>query len=85
MDVFEKCVKVNEQVREVYDSGNYFFFRKLESAQESLLVVKTRASRLPGIISLVKHRHSYSVPEIIALPIVGGNPDYLEWIEKEVK
>ncbi|MDI7262157.1 MAG: hypothetical protein QME90_19860, partial [Thermodesulfobacteriota bacterium] len=39
MDVFEKCVKVNEQVREVYDSGNYFFFRKLESAQDSEVMV----------------------------------------------
>jgi 8-amino-7-oxononanoate synthase len=39
MDVFEKCVKLNEQYREVYDSGNYFFFRKLESAQDSEVIV----------------------------------------------
>lgn len=57
---------------------------KLESTQENLLVVKTKASRLPEIIKLVKEKHSYTVPEIIALPIIGGNPDYLEWIEKSV-
>ncbi len=58
---------------------------KLNSAQESLLVVKTEASLLPGIITLVKKEHSYTVPEIIALPIIGGNPDYLKWIDKEIK
>jgi periplasmic divalent cation tolerance protein len=57
---------------------------KLDSAQESLLVIKTRASRLPEIIKLVKQIHSYTVPEIIALPVVGGNQDYLDWIEQEV-
>ena len=57
---------------------------KLDSAQENLLIVKTKASLLPEIINLVKGVHSYTVPEIIALPIVGGNQDYLEWIEKSV-
>jgi len=56
----------------------------LDSAQESLLIAKTKASLLPEIINLVKELHSYSVPEIIALPLVGGNPDYLEWIDKNV-
>ncbi len=57
---------------------------KPESAQENLLIVKTKASLLPEIITLVKKTHSYDVPEIIALPIVGGNQDYLDWIEKSV-
>jgi periplasmic divalent cation tolerance protein len=34
---------------------------------------------------LVKEIHSYEIPEIIAMPIIGGNQDYLEWIGKEVK
>jgi periplasmic divalent cation tolerance protein len=58
---------------------------KLEKAEESLLVVKSRASLLDQIIGLVKEQHSYDVPEIIALPVIGGNPDYLEWIAKELK
>ena len=58
---------------------------KLDSAQESLLIIKTRASVLPEIISLVKEAHKYEVPEIIALPIIGGSQDYLKWIDDEVK
>ncbi|MCL0057634.1 divalent-cation tolerance protein CutA [Dehalococcoidales bacterium] len=66
--------------------NSFFWWQgKLDSAQESLLLVKTKASLLPEIISLVKGVHSYEVPEIIALPIIGGNQDYLEWIGKEVK
>ncbi len=66
-------------------SSLFWWQDKLDSAQESLLIVKTKASLLPEVISLVKGVHSYDVPEIIALPIVGGNQDYLEWIDKEVK
>ena len=66
-------------------SSLFWWQDKLDSAQESLLIVKTKASLLPEVISLVKGIHSYDVPEIIALPIVGGNQDYLEWIGKEVK
>lgn len=58
---------------------------KLDSAQESLLIVKSKASVLSEIVRLVREHHSYDVPEIIALPIIGGNQDYLEWIGKEVK
>jgi periplasmic divalent cation tolerance protein len=58
---------------------------KLDSAQESLLIVKTKASVLNEIVSLVKELHSYDIPEIIALPVIDGNQDYLEWIGKEVK
>ena len=56
----------------------------LVSARESLLIVKSKASLLPEIISLVKGVHGYQVPEIIALPIVSGNEDYLRWLESEV-
>ena len=58
---------------------------KLDSAQESLLIVKSRASLLPELIEMVKRAHSYEVPEIIALPIISGNEDYLKWIDSEVE
>ncbi len=74
------CVNIVPRV-----SSLFWWQGKLDSAQESLLIVKTKASLLPEIINLVKGVHSYEVPEIIALPIVGGNQDYLEWIDKEVK
>jgi len=67
----------------IIPGANSFFRWKgnIDSAQERLLIVKTKASLLPEIISLVKTIHSYTVPEIIALPIVGGNREYLEWID----
>ncbi len=58
---------------------------KIDSAKENLLVVKTKASLLAEVINLVKKVHSYDVPEIIALPIIGGNTDYLEWIGESVE
>jgi 8-amino-7-oxononanoate synthase len=48
MDIFEKCLKVYEQVREVYESGNYFFFRKLESPQDSEVIVNGRRVIMAG-------------------------------------
>ena len=65
-------------------SSRFWWRGRLDSAEESLLIVKTRASSLNEIITLVRETHSYEVPEIIALPVVGGNPDYLEWLDREV-
>jgi periplasmic divalent cation tolerance protein len=68
--------------------GVHSIFRwqgKMESADEVLLVVKTKAVRLDEIIGLVMENHSYEVPEIVALPIVGGNPDYLQWLDAETE
>jgi periplasmic divalent cation tolerance protein len=74
------CVNIIPRV-----NSAFWWQGKLESAAESLLIVKTRASLINEVVALVKENHSYTVPEIIALPILAGNPDYLEWIEKEVK
>ena len=54
---------------------------KLDSARESLLLVKTRASLFPEIVELVKRMHSYEVPEIIPLPIISCSEDYLKWLD----
>jgi periplasmic divalent cation tolerance protein len=74
------CVNIIPRV-----NSSFWWQGKLESAAESLLIVKTKASLVNEVMALVKENHSYTVPEIIALPIIGGNPDYLEWIEKAVK
>ncbi len=66
-------------------SSLFWWQGKPESAEESLLIVKSKASLLDDVVNLVKQHHSYDVPEIIALPIIGGNPDYLKWIGNEVK
>ena len=65
--------------------SSFWWQGKLDSARESLLIIKTRASLLPEIIEMVKSVHSYEVPEIIALPIIGGSEDYLKWIDDEVR
>jgi periplasmic divalent cation tolerance protein len=63
-----------------------FWWRgKLDSTAESLLIVKTRGRLLEEIIETVKKAHSYEVPEIIALPVIGGSREYLDWIDGEVK
>jgi len=66
-------------------SSRFWWEGQLHSDQEILLIVKAKASLLDEIVGLVKEVHSYDVPEVIALPIIGGNPDYLEWIGKELQ
>lgn len=66
--------------------SSLFWWRdKIDSAKESLLIVKTRASLLDEVVELVKEIHSYDNPEVIALPIVGGSDDYLEWLDEVVE
>jgi periplasmic divalent cation tolerance protein len=65
-------------------SSHFWWHNSIDQADELLLVIKTRLSIVPEVIKLVKKHHSYSVPEIIALPIVAGNDDYLNWIGAEV-
>jgi len=74
------CVNIVPRV-----DSSFWWQGKLDSAQESLLIIKTKVSLLPEIIEMVKSVHSYEVPEIIALPIIGGNEDYLKWIDDEVR
>jgi len=72
------CVNIIPKVE-----SHYWWHGKIENTDELLLIVKTRAALLGDLGKLVKQNHPYTVPEIIALPIIDGNPDYLEWIEKE--
>jgi len=72
------CVNVIPRV-----NSRFWWQGKLDSAQESLLIIKTRGALVPEITDMVKKAHSYTVPEIVALPIVGGNKDYLDWLDQE--
>jgi len=74
------CVNIAAEV-----DSHYRWQGKVESAQESLLIVKSRQALLPEIIKAVRKIHSYETPEIIALPIIGGNEEYLKWMERETK
>ena len=57
---------------------------KIESAKEALLIVKTESRLLDGLVKSVRKLHGYDIPEIIALPIIGGNEKYLEWISESL-
>ena len=59
----------------------YWWRGKVERAGEALLVLKTRADLVEALQTRVRALHSYTVPEVIAVPIVGGNPAYLDWID----
>jgi periplasmic divalent cation tolerance protein len=74
------CVNIVPNV-----SSFFWWQDKIDTAQESLLIVKTKASLLNEIVITVREAHSYDVPEIVALPIIVGNQDYLEWIDQEVE
>lgn len=52
----------------------------IEHATEVLLLIKTVAGRLPALTETLRGLHPYTVPEIIALPITDGLPDYLTWV-----
>ncbi len=53
---------------------------KTDRAREVLLIFKSRRRHFSAIVNTVKALHSYDVPEVIALPIVEGNKDYLDWL-----
>ena len=60
----------------------YTWKGKLETARESLLIMKTTAKRLSGLEKEVKRLHSYDVPEFIAIPVVAGSERYLRWLSE---
>ena len=49
------------------------------------MTIKTSRELFPVLLARLKAVHSYQVPEVLALPVVEGNPDYLEWMQRELK
>jgi len=58
----------------------YWWEGRIASGKEDLLVMKTRRSLLADLTRTIKKAHSYSVCEVVALPIIGGNKPYLDWV-----
>jgi periplasmic divalent cation tolerance protein len=54
---------------------------KIETAQEYLLIIKTREDQYQTVETLINTHHPYELPEIIAVPVERGLPDYLQWID----
>jgi periplasmic divalent cation tolerance protein len=74
------CVNIIEGVKSCF-----WWEGKIDSSSEVLLVVKTQKKLFARLQKCVKTHHSYTVPEIIAFPIVEGNPEYLKWIKDSTK
>lgn len=73
------CVNISPGLTSIYSWKG-----ALEEDQEVLMMVKTRKELLESLlIPLVREIHPYELPEIIALPIVGGSQAYLDWIREE--
>ncbi len=65
--------------------SHFWWEGKIDKSAEVLLLLKSQQSLFPKIVKAVKDAHSYSVPEIIALPIILGDKNYLDWIKKETR
>ncbi len=58
---------------------------KLEKAKEALLIIKTTKGKFLKVERVIKAMHTYSAPEIVAVPITQGSPEYLKWIKDSVE
>lgn len=63
--------------------STYWWEGQVVSEQETVLFMKTTADRFPLLQDTIRKVHSYKVPEIIALPVSIGLPQYLEWVRRE--
>lgn len=63
--------------------STYRWEGKLEQAEEWLLIAKTTAARQTALQEAVLKTHPYDVPEVLIVPVVAGNPRYLEWVQSE--
>jgi periplasmic divalent cation tolerance protein len=58
---------------------------EMNDEPEDLMVIKTMAENVEDLVMRIRQLHPYDLPEIIALPLKGGYPPYLEWIRQETR
>ena len=73
------CINVLPKMTSIYRWEN-----SIQTDEELLMIIKTHTSKFEIIKDKIKELHEYSLPEIIALPIIKGSNEYLSWIEKEI-
>ncbi len=71
------CVNIVKDIKSIY-----FWQGNIEREPECLMIIKTREDVFEELVEKVKENHPYSVPEIVAMPIVKGSQDYLDWIDE---
>jgi len=74
------CVNIVSPVESLYRWQG-----EVQTDKEALLVVKTAVQMLEKLVARVKQLHSYEMPEIIALPILAGDEDYLRWVDEQTR
>ena len=74
------CVSAVPNVTSVYRWRG-----KVERAREVLVVVKTSMKKLDRLIPRIKELHSYEVPEVLALRVERGLPEYLKWLGESLR
>jgi len=72
------CVNIILKIQSIYRWQD-----NIENNEEVLFIAKTTDKKVKKTIRRIKQLHSYEVPEVIALPIVGGLTEYLQYIEDE--
>ena len=74
------CVNIVERISSIYTWQG-----KIVKGIETLCIIKTTKKRFKSLKNKIESLHSYTVPEIIALPIELGSKKYLSWLIKETK
>lgn len=74
------CAQVSGPIR-----STYWWQGKIERADEYFLTMKTTRDKFRDLAQVIRENHSYDVPDIVAVPIVNGTDDYLEWISSETR
>ncbi len=74
------CVNILPECASVYR-----WHGKVERASEVPLLIKTTRETYPHLESALRRLHPYELPEIIALPVTAGLPEYLSWVAQESK
>jgi periplasmic divalent cation tolerance protein len=65
--------------------STYFWDARLQDEAEILLIIKTTADRLDELQARLTALHPYELPELLAIPVAGGNERYLEWVRMGVQ
>ena len=65
-------------------TSTYWWQGNIETAEEWLCVMKSRQDLYPALERAIREVHPYEVPEILAVPVVQGSQDYLEWMDREL-
>ncbi|HNY92881.1 MAG TPA: divalent-cation tolerance protein CutA [bacterium] len=84
----EKLLKVRLIACANIFSGVHSIFHwrgKIERAEEVVLQVKCRKRYFRDLVEWIQTHHSYELPEILALPIVDGSREYLDWMMEETR